>query len=595
MKSPTHAQWTWLLTLGPLATAILMLGRVWFHPHDMVGYDQFANARVLANAVDYLAHPGSAPWSWPAEAPACQTDHCIGLALLNWPFRVCALEPVFGMWCTTVLILALNGTLLGVLLRRWGIAPGAALCAAVLAVSLPVLIQRLMHTNNLEMCWILAWVLAVDYFAEKPAVLRALFLGIAGIGLAIQPGTVLQFTAPLVPLLAIVVHGQRPLSVRAGAVAAAVHLPALALMAWIYWPFVTHPYPPNYIIPSPVQDLLRPLGEVAWTLRTGQLADNVATPGPVPVIGVIGLIIGVVVNHRRRLAGGLLVAVVVCALCGLTFGGGGVIDLLRHLPLYGGMRSPGRFLVPACVLSLAGLAVVVDLALARRRPGFAVAVIALAVGGQVLVDGGPVAPLLLLRSVHIPVEDVAAHARPGPVCGIPAGFLDDAVAVETGRITVGTSLGIPYGWPDRLDVCNNAQDGEGVALVILALQRQGLAGVVVDHRYAMPGIDGVLTKLGAREVKTASPLISWWELPPAAPGVWASRVEMGRDGAGNWQVAFLGDPGAAPVEGMIIGNGVRLAVLPLLPGTAPYGYVLPPGPQAPVLRLSREMPVMVKQ
>jgi len=585
-----EAIWRWYLFAMPLAIAIILLGRVWMQWTSVVGYDQIGNERVLCNAGNYLLHPGAAPWGWPAAAPACLTDHGLGLALLTVPWRLCGFAPVPVIWCTTAVILALNGTLLGWLLRRWGLSWLAAMAAAVLAVGLPVLVQRLTHANNLEMCWVLAWTLAADAFFVAPGMLTAAGLLLAGCGLAVMPGTVLQFCAFTFPILAgLVVVLRRP-SGRSFAHALLLQIPGILLAIWVYHPFLTHSYPPNVVIPNPVEDLARPLADVAWSLKGGQLGDSIATPGPVPAIGVIGLILAIAYRHHRALAIAALAVVVVNLICAVSVGSFTLVNALHHLPLFGGLRSPSRFLIPACFAALIGVALLIDLVQSRGKFGFAVALAALAWGGQIAVDGGPAAPLLLLPTYHLPI-DAVAQARPGPVLCMPAEVLDDEVARVTGRVTASSEMGIPTEWMQLLRGANDAHDLATIRKILTALHRLGLVGVLIAPGLA-PDFPEILTEMGGTPQPCGTEL-TWYALPPVPPGDGRSQVTETRDAEGRWHVAIDGDLGAPPVEGRIVSASRTYRLVPFLPGTYPFADVFPAGDPCPVVHLDRPLPVVV--
>ena len=481
-----EAIWRWYLFAMPLAIAIILLGRVWMQWTSVVGYDQIGNERVLCNAGNYLLHPGAAPWGWPAAAPACLTDHGLGLALLTVPWRLCGFAPVPVIWCTTAVILALNGTLLGWLLRRWGLSWLAAMAAAVLAVGLPVLVQRLTHANNLEMCWVLAWTLAADAFFVAPGMLTAAGLLLAGCGLAVMPGTVLQFCAFTFPILA-----------------------------------------------------------------------------------------------------GLVVVNLICA---VSVGSFTLVNALHHLPLFGGLRSPSRFLIPACFAALIGVALLIDLVQSRGKFGFAVALAALAWGGQIAVDGGPAAPLLLLPTYHLPI-DAVAQARPGPVLCMPAEVLDDEVARVTGRVTASSEMGIPTEWMQLLRGANDAHDLATIRKILTALHRLGLVGVLIAPGLA-PDFPEILTEMGGTPQPCGTEL-TWYALPPVPPGDGRSQVTETRDAEGRWHVAIDGDLGAPPVEGRIVSASRTYRLVPFLPGTYPFADVFPAGDPCPVVHLDRPLPVVV--
>jgi hypothetical protein len=596
-------RWQWVGLVAPLAGAVLLLGKVWFHADGVVGNDQIAIPRIVANAPDFLLHPGRAPWAWPASAPGCLTDHLIGVAVIAAPGRLLGLNPVAALWVATALILALNGILLARLLMRWRVAPAAACLAGVLAVGLPVFVQRLQHANNLSLLWILAWAIAWDRFAEQPDARRAGALAAAGVGLAIMPATVLQFMAVAMPLLAAVALMERWPGWRTLALGAACQAPGFLLALWIYLPFVHHQYPPNLIVPSPWQDLGQPVGVIAWGNPHGQGSDFLASPGPAPVIGVLGLLFAIAVGHRRRLAIGLLVVVAADLALAVTVGGTSLVDHLRDLPLFGGMRSPARFAIPACVVALVGVALLVDAALARGRWRIALGVAAVALGGQMIATGGPVAPLRFIAT-DLPaggaadVATISAEARPGPLLAIPPGILDDELALATGRPTAATTLGVPTAWHQMVHDANfDPAAPEAVpqmTRVITALQRQGLAAVVVRDGDAMPALAPILTVLGAKARATRTPGLTWWELPappPAPAGGWPSAVTVSAPGDGQWHVALTGEPGAAPVEGGIRSRASTWLLVPILPGTIDFDLAYPLAEGPPRLHFDRAIPV----
>jgi hypothetical protein len=605
MVLSAEARWRWAIVVLPLVMAALLLGRVWTHHFGYLGSDQLLAQRIVGNAWGTLCAPGSAPWTWPAQAPGCAGDPCLGLAVMMAPWYLVGVPYPMAMWFTIALTLALNGTLLALLLQRWGLSPVASGAAAVMAAGLPVLVQRLLHVMNLEMFWVLAWVIAFDAWWERarPDRWRSALLALAGLGLAIMPATVLQFSAPSLAVLALITvirprppadagatddgaaptRGPRGWAMRMLALVAA-HAPAALLWWWIYRPYLDHSYPPNVVIPTPWQDLLRPLGVVAWPQGVPQ-ADSLATPGPVPVLGVVGLVLAVVVGRWRAVAACLLVMIAGDMVLAMTFGSWSPIDDLRGLPLFSGTRSPARFAIPAGILAVAGLAMLLDV-VAARRPWLAVALAALAVAGQMRVDGGPVVPLHVIASPVPDLRAVSAAAPPGPVLAMPTGIFDDVIGLATGRVTVGTSNGRPTDWQTQLD----SGDPTAIAANLVALHRLGMAGVITLDDRAAPTI-AVMHHLGARALATGIDGMTWWALPPAPPGPWSSAMVLARRPQG-WHLTITGDPGAAPIEGWLRAGGQRWNMVPFLPGTRQIDIDLP-GSARPTWRFSRDIPITV--
>ena len=582
MGLSSEARWRWAIVVLPLVVAVVMLGRVWTHHFRFLGSDQLVTERMVDNAWGFLRAPGSAPWSWPAQSPGCVGDHVLGLAALMAPWSALGLTYAPAMWITTAVTLALNGTLLGVLLRRWGVSPLGSGTAAVLAVGLPVLVQRLVHTINLEMCWILAWTIALDFFLEKPGRLRGFSLCLAGLGLGIMPATVMQWSALCLPILALIaVIRQRP-GGKSIAGVAALQVPALLLWCWIYHPYFTHSYPPNVIVPTPWQDALRPLGVVAWPPGPPQ-ADSLATPGPVPVLGVIGLVVAIAVGRLRMVAAGLLAAVVVDLFFAMSFGAWTPVDALRGLPLFSGMRSPARFAIPAGILAVSGVALAIDVLVAKQRPRFALTLAGLAFSGQMLVDGGPVVPVRLVNYPPLDLRAVSDAAPPGPVLAMPTGVLDDAIGIATGRVTVGTTNGRPTDWQQHLD-----SDPAAAEPTLIALQRMGLAGVITDDERAGP-VPAMLQRMGAKPLATGFPGLTWWALPPKPAGTWTCTVDMARTASG-WRLTIISEPGAPAIEGQVRAQGMTWLMVPFLPGTRAISVDLP-GAERPQLSFIPDVPV----
>jgi hypothetical protein len=584
MAVSSEARWRFAIVVLPAAMALLLLGRVWAHPHFFIGADQYSSERLIRNAWGYFCAPGSAPWAWPAEAPGILNDHVLGLALLMAPWRAIGLDFIPATWATTATTLALNGTLLAVLLRRWSLSAPATAVAAVLTVGLPVFVQRLEHTNNLEFCWLLAWTISLDAWCERPGAWRGMWLAVAGAGLAIMPATVLQWSALCLPVLALITVLQRRPGWRAMVGAGGLMLPALVLGLWVYHPYLSHQYPPDFIITAPWTDVFKPLAPVAWP-PGGPHSDQLATPGPVPVLGVIGLVMAIIAGRWRMAAAILLAAVVVNGLCAVTIGSWSPVDDLRGLPLIRGMRSPARFAIPAEMLAVVGVAMFIDVA-GRQRLRAALAVAAVALGAQMAVDGGPVVPLRLVGYANPDLSAVSAAAPPGPVIGLPAGILDDTVALATGRVTAGTRIGRPTDW----------QQGNyanlHMAATLVALHRLGLAGVITDDDLVDPRLAPFLRSIGAQAMPTGNGGLTWWALPPPpAPPVtgWQCTVTIARI-SGGWRMTITGDPGAPPIEGSVLAHGETWLMAPFLPGTRPISVDLP-GDDPPRLHFNRDLPV----
>jgi len=598
-------EWRWRLAIQilPLAAAVLLLGRVWTHLHDVIGTDQFLTERIIDNAGPFLIAPGSAPWAWPATAPACLDDHVLGQALLMLPWRLLGIGYMPALWLTTAISLALSGTLLAVLLRRWGLAPLATITAAVLVVGLPVFVQRLQHTNNLESCWILAWIIAVDRWCERQDRARTVLLALAGLSIAIMPATVLQWSGLTVPVLVLIVLVRHRPTARTLLLAIATHIPGLLLALWIYHPYAANGHAPNVIIPSPWQDLFQPLGTVAWA-ADGQHSDSLCTPGPVPIIGVIGLMAvlfsGKISRNRRLAAALILAAIVVNLLCAVSIGSWSAVDRLRGLPLFSGMRSPARFAIPACVLAVGGCAWLIDI-IAEKQKNVAIGLALAVLVAQMFCDGGAVAPLRLFTHTTLPVADISAACRPGPLLALPTGILDDRLGLATGRVTVGTAMGRPTDWQVQLAT----GDVDTVARTLLALQRLGLAAVVTDDDQVGPVLADILRHLGAQPHPTAAPNLTWWELPPVPPGDWQSAAVLTRISvippgadpqhgtpAPGWSLAITGDPGAAPVACRVTCGSFSTLLEQFLPGTHPVELAFP-GADQPRLTWSRPIPLRV--